>query len=73
MDKTFYIYSAEERTMYTTKAKTAEAAILNYVRHMYKSDPEELQKILNALSTNHELWAWADDFGLVVTDSPQQL
>jgi len=66
--KTFHIYSTEERKMFRTKALTAEEAILNYIKHLYANDPEELSNVLKDVRTNEAISDWAQDFGLVVTD-----
>ena len=67
MDKTFYIYSAEERKMFKVKAQFPEQAILMYIRHLYSSDLEELSRVLKDVRTSKALNNWAQDFGLVVT------
>lgn len=67
MDKTFYIYSAEERKMFKTKASSPEEAVLSYIKHLYASDPEELSKVLKDVRTSIAINSWAQDFGLVVT------
>ena len=68
MDKTFYIYSAEERKMFKARASSPEEAVLSYIKHLYASDPEELSKVLKDVKTSETINSWAQDFGLVVTN-----